>query len=585
MRFDVLFLHPPAVYDFRKRPFFPGPVAETVAHYTSVLIAIPVGVVSMADQLDRNGYKVKIYNLGELMLMDEELDIESFLRKTKAKAYAIDLHWCAHSQGAVEIAKICKKVHPDSTVVVGGLTATRFDDELVRKYPFVDIVLRGESEESVVKLAEDLDRGRTFEEVPNATFRKSDGSIQINRILRPCEDLDSYNFSRLDLIEPKAAMLVSSTGLSTWITPVCRGCTYNCVSCGGSRYSYRVLFGREKPAFRSPEKIVEDLTSLREQGVDAVFLFQDPRLGGNTYWTELASALKKERTDLKQLGIELFEPANEEFVRAFASTGIPIIMNISPESAVEKARESHGRVYSNEALLKTVEYCHGNKVRLSIFFMIGLAGETSETFEETLRFCEKLYRLDSDWRSSDEEQFIGSLWFKPKIGSMILLDPGSLAFDYPERFGYRLRFQCFEDYYLGLSMPSWHQWVSYETSYLTRQDLCELTLNSLEHLLDLDEKYGLHTSPEEISRLNFERFRKSLDRFLVNEVETISLSLSEDKCSQLGSLKEVVDTYLDLGPWSKSAMALTEDEYGYSTRINELLHNSMGLVGYSLPHL
>ena len=152
MRSDVLFLHPPAIYDFRKRVQFPGPIGFSVAESTHQFIIFPMGLLSLAAYLDRHGYHAAIDNLGERMVSSGSFDVENHLRHSDAKLYAIDLHWCVHSQGAVEVARICKRVHPNSFVALGGLTATCFHEEILSSYPFVDGVIRGEAEESLLLL-------------------------------------------------------------------------------------------------------------------------------------------------------------------------------------------------------------------------------------------------------------------------------------------------------------------------------------------------------------------------------------------------------------------------------------------------
>ncbi|NIR87056.1 hypothetical protein GWO13_05565 [Candidatus Bathyarchaeota archaeon] len=140
MHHDLLFLHPPSVYDFRDMPWFPGPVARLVPESTSVFMTIPIGLMSISDYLDRYGFKVRIMNLREMMVSDPDFNVENFLKKVDAAIFGIDLHWCTHSQGAIEIARLCKKHHPNSLVVLGGLTATRFASEIVSKFHFIDAV-------------------------------------------------------------------------------------------------------------------------------------------------------------------------------------------------------------------------------------------------------------------------------------------------------------------------------------------------------------------------------------------------------------------------------------------------------------
>lgn len=394
MKLDVLFIHPPSIYDFRRRAVFPGPIAHTVSRYTNVFIAVPMGMISMAEYLQRYGYKAKILNLGEWMIENEREDPEKLLSKTEAKVYGVDLHWCTSSQGSIEVARICKKLHPNSTVVLGGLTASCFHDEIVKEFPFIDGVLRGECEEQILQLAESRGDKARFERVSNFTFRDNGGRIRVNQLSQVCGDLDDYDFSRVDLIEPNNLLLTTTAGIKGWMIPIARGCTHNCQHCGGSSYSYKALLGRLKPAPRSPRKIVEDILKLKEQGVETVFLIQDPRICGEGYWRNLFQTIKEEKTDLKQLGIELFDPVNNEFLQAALSMNLPLIMDISPESGNEYVRMRQGRRYSNDQLIYTVKKCREKEIRISIFFMTGCGEETEESLRETWALCSKLFRMD-----------------------------------------------------------------------------------------------------------------------------------------------------------------------------------------------
>jgi radical SAM superfamily enzyme YgiQ (UPF0313 family) len=58
---------------------------------------------------------------------------------------------------AIEIARLCKKLHPDSIVVLGGLTSTVFHEEIIRKHEFIDAVIKGEAEKPFVSFMEMLD--------------------------------------------------------------------------------------------------------------------------------------------------------------------------------------------------------------------------------------------------------------------------------------------------------------------------------------------------------------------------------------------------------------------------------------------
>jgi len=531
MEYDVILIHPPAIYDFREKAIFPGPIAYTVGGSTGQFITPSIGMLSIAEYLDRYGYSVVVDNLGERMLASPSFDAEKHIGEFSAKVFAIGLHWCVHSQGAIEIARLCKELHPDAIVLLGGLTATVFHEEIIRKFDFVDAVIRGEAEKPFLSLMQALEGGHELEAVPNLTFRDGEGEVKIVPLMKPSADLDEFEFTRLDLLEPKKSIFTPGM-LPNWTIPVSRGCLHNCSACGGSAYSYKTYLGRQRPAFRSPEKIAQDLRNLSDQGIELVFLAQDPRMGGKKYWRGLLGTLQDEDIELSQLTMELFGPASEEYIQELAKIGAPIVLLISSESGVDRVRQAHGRNYTNEELYRTIDLCKQYDISLGIFSMAPLANDTPETIQETCESWEQMCLMNVNGKARVDYAF----------GPMILLDPGSLAFDFPTDYGYNLLFKDFEDYFGGMSLPAWHQWISYETRYLDKDLITKLTIDSLEYSINLRERCGFYTRREaNLARFSFVEASKETVR-VVNDAMSIHDERQRDKI--LKSFQEYLDNKL-----------------------------------------
>ena len=150
MRYDLVLLHAPSVYDFRNNSLLAGPISDVVPS-SPVFEMYPIGLTSIAEYLERYDLKVKIINIANRMLMDQNFDVEKKLKKIKTKAFGIDLHWLPHAQGSMEVAKIVKRLHPDTPIIFGGLSATYYHKELIH-YPFIDFVMRGDSTEKLMLL-------------------------------------------------------------------------------------------------------------------------------------------------------------------------------------------------------------------------------------------------------------------------------------------------------------------------------------------------------------------------------------------------------------------------------------------------
>ncbi len=53
---DLVLLHPPAIYDFRKRPIKLGPISDVIPS-TPIFEMYPVGFASISEYLERNGFR------------------------------------------------------------------------------------------------------------------------------------------------------------------------------------------------------------------------------------------------------------------------------------------------------------------------------------------------------------------------------------------------------------------------------------------------------------------------------------------------------------------------------------------------
>ncbi len=555
--FDTILLHPPAIYDFRKRVIMPGPLTDVKRiQYNKVAL----GVLSIADYLDRSGYKVVVDNLADRMVQDDGFDVERHIKNMEAKVYAVGLHWHHHSQGALEIARLCKDLHPDSKVIMGGLTATCFQAELINKYPFVDAVIKGESEKPFKSFLETLESGGSWENVPNLTYRKTDGNIQSNALMCPDETLDDYEFTRFDLLEPDSSVFGNIPRASL---VVCRGCTHNCVTCGASAYSYKRYLGRSKPAFRSPRKIVDDIRKLNAQGIYQVGLYQDPRMGGEDYWMELFDELK-EATDLKieRLSVDLLAAADEEFIRAVAMTGIETILYFCPDTGCEMVRKRQGRGYTNADILNTIKLCHRYHLAVTVFFSSGLSGETLDNINDTWELWQQINALD---KAAIGKGCMGNISCRvladgPIMGP-IIIEPGSLSYDYPDKYGYKVIYKTLEDYIEALNQPSWHQWINYETDQLDRHGLTELTHEAGEQFIRMRINNGAYNP----AKPNVDYILTLSDRVGTAEVDKIMQIDDEiERNDRLLYIKEALDAPININ-------SKIDDKYGYKKEIKEYL--------------
>lgn len=532
--YDVIIIHPPAVFDFREKPVFTGALGTSAEQIQ--FNKVPIGMLSLAEYLDRHGYKVIVDNLGDRMVSSRSFDALQHLTTLRAPIIAIGLHFQQHAPGAMEVARRCKELHPGSLVVMGGLTATRFHDEIIRKYGFVDAVIRAEGEKPLLQLVQAFEKNGRLTDTPNLTYRTESGEIRSTPLMPASQDLDDFEYTRFDLIEPKTSIFPPDAP-PRWSLAVCRGCTYNCSICGGSAYSYKTHMGMSRPAFRSPAKIIQDIRKLIDQGVRFIGLYQDPRMGGEAYWRELLAGLAKESAEIERLSLDLLAPADEEFIKQVAKIGRQVVIHLCPDTGSDEVRRKLGRHYTNDELMRTIKLCHKYHIPVTTFFSAGLAGENSENIKETWKLWEDLTALDRHSQVSGELKVpLGG-----PISGPIVIDPGSPAFDHPEKYGYKLSYKTLEQYIEGLSQPSWHQWLNYETEELDNNQMVDLILSTVEFSIGQREKTGLFPAPQAAA----ERLKTELDRVIVDEVNQIMhLEDRAARESAITQLKNKLESFL-----------------------------------------
>ena len=352
---DLILFHPPSLYDFRKRPGIHGPISDVVPS-TPIFEMYPIGFASLSEYLERHGLNVRIINVAMKMLKDETFDVERLIRKHKPAAFGIDLHWMAHVQGALALAEIIKRFHPDIPVILGGLSATYFHQEILRQYPFIDFVMRGDSTEvPLVQLLQTIKKGGDPKNVPNLTYRGSNHEIQINPLTHVPENLDEITIDYSHIMK-KVVRYVDPTGyqpFKDWYTyPVtavftCRGCTYACRTCGGSAQTFRNIANRRKPAYRNPELLAQDIFNVSDHLLAPVMIIGDIFQPGEDYGFTFLREMKRSPSTTISLLNFLFLRRGLSW-KAIADSILNFNIEISPESHDEEVRRAFGRPYNND---------------------------------------------------------------------------------------------------------------------------------------------------------------------------------------------------------------------------------------------
>jgi B12-binding domain/radical SAM domain protein len=545
---DLILLHAPSVYDFRKKSILYGPVSDLVPS-TPVFEMYPIGFTTMAEYLERNGLRTRIVNLAVRMLEKEKFDAEQFLRRMDAVVFGIDLHWMPHAHGSIEVARIVKRLHPKRPVLFGGFSSTYFHPELIR-YAEVDFILRGDStEHPLLLLVQYLRSGgktsptegsadyRLLEAIPNLVWKDSDGVAHVNPLTYSPDSIDHLllDYTHVMRSVVRYRDLTSYKPFRNWwkypitATMVGRGCYYNCATCGGSSTTFKNIHNRQRPAFRSPERLAQDIRRIGEFSHGPVFVLGDLRMPGEEYCERFLDAISGYS---KPVFLELFNVAPKSFFQRVARALPNFTLEISMESHDERVRRAFGRLYSNEQVERMIDDAlDAGTQRLDLFFMTGLKEQTYQSVMETVDYSHKMLKR---YASTQEKRVI------PFISPMApFLDPGSQAFEEPEKHGYRLFYRTLEEHRQALLAPSWKYVLNYETEWMNRDQIVASTYEAGRRMNLMKAEFGVIT--RELAESTDERIARAT--LLMGEIDHIILTIpeGEERQRRLDELKQRVD--------------------------------------------
>lgn len=443
---DILFIHPP-------RRFQRDWGRWTLAG----LPFIPLGVLALADLCQREGYSSRILDIPLELALDSQWDFTSFLQQNPARVYAIDLHWFATSYGAITTAQLCKALDPNAQILLGGHTASFFADEILRRFPTVDAIIRGEAEQPLLnylKALQLLERNpRALHQVPNLSFRdesRSSDPISIHHnpitYVATEEDLANLNFVNLSLLHHGNEYLQILEPYIPYCIMVARGCPFNCPFCSGSKISTARITGRQKITFRNPIKIAQDIATIANYKLTRrLFLGHGLYSGSNRYWQSVFREVQKHGVDigadLEVWRLPVSSAALKAFSRTFDSTSSSLGFSLHAATLPVRKRLAAAlhdpqHAHTDEQLQSLVIASHNNDLTLRLWMSIGTPFQNISDIVRVLALQSTLARKTLAGMHSIQ------IFTEPIVPS-----PGSPAYLFPDRFSVKLHLQSFTDYY------------------------------------------------------------------------------------------------------------------------------------------
>jgi len=327
--------------------------------------------------------------VGKVTLLDlryepEYQDAEAlsgFIRK-EIDLLCISITWSS------QFSAICDFIAglPDEvTTVVGGNKATAEVETIFERCPNVDIIVRGEGEDTIKDIVNDL----PLKDIQGLSYREN-GKI-IHNANRDLPDILHVPYPDRSLRRhpyrwTQNGVQVSNLTFDTVLAS--RGCPFNCRFC---TFNLNPLGQKRKYVERQLESVVEEIKGITAD----VIMFSDDNFFTNPERSKLlcdqiiANGIKK--SFIVQTRIEITR--DEELLKKTEQAGFKIFL-VGVESPHDKILKHFNKGFNQSQIREAFKIFNKYNIFIHGYFIYGNIGETEEEMVYIAQFAKEL-KLDS----------------------------------------------------------------------------------------------------------------------------------------------------------------------------------------------
>lgn len=338
-----------------------------------------LGLASIAAYVRSKGFTVKIIDAPA-----EKISIEGFenylrhnLENFRAK-YVGFTSTTAAVKNAYEMAKIIKKVYPETIIVFGGAHCAALPAEVISQST-IDLVVCGEGE---ITMSEIL-AGLPLSEIKGLIYKK-DGQVITNPARPRINNLDDLPYPAYDLLPmdkyyPAKGSYEKLPAISMLTS---RGCPGRCTFCNKTLGTSMV--------FRSAKSLIEEIKMLqKEYGIKQIMFYDDTFTTYKDNVRKFCQMLLENKMDISWCCFSRVDFIDLDLLKLMKKSGCHQIM-YGIESGNQDVLNSINKNIDMNLVKKIVQLTKQAKIDVRGAFMIGNPIETKETVLETLRFAIEL---------------------------------------------------------------------------------------------------------------------------------------------------------------------------------------------------
>ncbi len=343
----------------------------------------PLGLLYIASSLRARGRTdVQVLDAFCRNLGADELVAEVVRQHPDIFGINCSTHTFLSAIGAME------KIHaalPETTLVMGGYHSTFAAEKILRDYPFVDYVIKGEAERAFPDLLDRLEAGREPDDVEGITFRRDGGMAGCP--LAVIKDLDALPFPDRSMLGDREygyfhQNIRLTFGKFTTIVSS-RGCPFSCTYCSCAAFSQR------RWRARSATNVVDELEGLYNDGYENVVFVDDNFTLKRSRVTEICDQIRERKIRMRFYCEGRVDNAPYELLRTMKRAGFDV-MYFGVESPTPHVLEYYRKGITADQAQKAVADAKRAGMLVVTSFIIGAPVEAPTDIRRTIDFIRSL---------------------------------------------------------------------------------------------------------------------------------------------------------------------------------------------------
>jgi radical SAM superfamily enzyme YgiQ (UPF0313 family) len=329
---------------------------------------VPLGLLSLATVLSRQGMEVEIVDINGLGDDPQFRRVPEILMSMAPDVLGFTT-WCDSYLVLLRLARRCKDLAPAVPIIFGGPQASQTARQTVENFPQVDLVIRGEGEQTIGEVAAALPSRQKLRHLPGLTFKDGGRTIH-TRLLEPLKDLDTLPL-------PDYRLFPAVKRLRRVPIEVGRGCPYHCTFCCTGNFLGGVRL-------RSPRQVVRLIWNIIESyGLREFRLVHNMIAASRPWLLELCQLLIQENLGLRWLCDARVDCVDEELVELLAAAGCSRIF-FGIETGSPRLQRLIRKNLAVAKVLPTAHLVADRGVEFNASFIVGFPQETLADLEQTL---------------------------------------------------------------------------------------------------------------------------------------------------------------------------------------------------------